>query len=427
MMLLRDFVEEAHAMVCWIDRGKGGALAGMAIAALMLGAPVAAQAGETVLHQQIWALGSEPKAGLAQDKNGVLYGTTSQGGQLAGGTVFTLTPVQGQSSSYTYNVIYNFSGGSDGWAPEAGVMVAPDGTLYGTAYGGGSNVLGTVFHLTPQKGQTLWNFTVIHAFAGKPDGSNPEAGLTMDASGALYGVTSWGGSGNNGTVFKLIPSKTNKTGWQEYIIMNFNYANGQNPLGAPVLDSRGNVYGTVNGGGASQSGLVYELMPHTSTQYVYKAIWTFTGSTDPAAPEAPLILVNDTTLYGTSNSGGIVGCGYFGCGTVFSLTTSDGAVTWHTNVLHRFTGNSDGSSPQAPLTYYNNYLYGVALAGGSKGDGTVFQLKTGGGGFTTLHSFTGNPDGTLPLGPPVFNAHGVGIGTTSGGGANADGIIYTIQ
>jgi uncharacterized repeat protein (TIGR03803 family) len=46
---------------------------------------------------------------------------------------------------------------------------------------------------------------VLHKFAGKPDGANPYAALTTDASGALYGTAPFGGANNTGTVFRITP------------------------------------------------------------------------------------------------------------------------------------------------------------------------------------------------------------------------------
>jgi uncharacterized repeat protein (TIGR03803 family) len=45
--------------------------------------------------------------------------------------------------------------------------------------------------------------TVLYNFSGGADGGLPLGGVIRDSSGNLYGTTSYGGSGNTGTVFKI--------------------------------------------------------------------------------------------------------------------------------------------------------------------------------------------------------------------------------
>jgi len=100
---------------------------------------------------------------------------------------------------------FSFTGGSDGGAPVAGLIADTSGALYGTTSEGGIGNNGTVFKLTPPaKGQTTWTETVLYRFTGS-DGSGPVAGLIADNLGALFGTTLNGGISNNGTVFKLTP------------------------------------------------------------------------------------------------------------------------------------------------------------------------------------------------------------------------------
>ena len=78
----------------------------------------------------------------------------------------------------------------------------------------------TILAFTSAQAQT---FTVLHSFAG-PDGSDPQAGVTMDRAGNLYGTTRLGGAGY-GTVFKM----THKSGgWTFSPLYSFG---GQSDLG----------------------------------------------------------------------------------------------------------------------------------------------------------------------------------------------------
>jgi uncharacterized repeat protein (TIGR03803 family) len=104
-------------------------------------------------------------------------------------------------------VLYRFTGGSDGANPIAGLIADNTGALYGTTQGGGTGNAGTVFKLTPPaKGQTAWTETVLYNFCSQPscsDGLSPQTGLIADERGTLYGTTLSGGSSGAGTVFKL--------------------------------------------------------------------------------------------------------------------------------------------------------------------------------------------------------------------------------
>jgi uncharacterized repeat protein (TIGR03803 family) len=167
--------------------------------------------------------GGDPLGGLIIDTRGVLYGTTAGGGDSGFGTVFELSPPSAGETRWTETVLYSFTGGiNDGATPTGGVIMDPNGVLYGTTCcGGGVGYgAGTVFKLSPPAaGETQWTETVLHSFTGGNDGGLPTGDLIMDSNGALYGMTA--GSGNSscgcggnvgghlacgcGTVFKLVP------------------------------------------------------------------------------------------------------------------------------------------------------------------------------------------------------------------------------
>lgn len=203
--------------------------------------------------------GWSPVAGLVMDAQGNLYGTTVAGGTYwyAGGnncgTVFKVTP------DGTETVLYNFTGGADGDSPRAGLLLDAQGNLYGTTQEGGAYGGGTVFKLTPSGEQT-----VLYSFCSQAyctDGAGPVAGLIADAQGNLYGTTS-GGGGNcfsssacQGTVFKLDPSGA------ETVLYRFcaqsNCADGSNPLAGLIMDAQGNLYGTTANGGNMNANCAY--------------------------------------------------------------------------------------------------------------------------------------------------------------------------
>ena len=206
--------------------------------------------------------GGSPFAGVIFDKAGYLYGTASAGGNLACnapygcGTLFQLTP---SGSGWVENVLYTFQGGSDGASPFGGLIFDPSGNLYGTTPSGGSGGGGTVFILTPSNGN--WTLGVVYSFTGSGNSPGPSDNLIMDATGNLYGTTADEGAYGYGSVFKLTGSGGN---WTNTSLHDFaGGSDGGNPAGSVVLDASGNLYGTTFYGGANGKGVVFEFTPST--------------------------------------------------------------------------------------------------------------------------------------------------------------------
>jgi uncharacterized repeat protein (TIGR03803 family) len=149
---------------------------------------------ETVLHSFSGDDGEQPAAGLVRDEAGNLYGTTFTG-TVSSGEVFKLDP------NGVLTVLYGFGRTStDGLHPYAGVVRDAEGNLYGSAAEGGLYGLGTVF-----KVDASGNETTLHDFTGGSDGGFPYAGVTLDPAGNLYGTTVYGGDFGFGVVYKITP------------------------------------------------------------------------------------------------------------------------------------------------------------------------------------------------------------------------------
>ncbi len=147
--------------------------------------------------------GDSPLAGVIFDSQGNLYGTTLSGGQDEVGTVFQLTPTRG---GWVHQVLYSFTGGLDGGSPYYGSLAMDGaGNLFGTTKNGGDKQLGTVFKLARSRRSHKWKETVLHSFTGAPDGVNPTFGLVLDPDGNLYGTTPTGGTDEFGVVFEINP------------------------------------------------------------------------------------------------------------------------------------------------------------------------------------------------------------------------------
>ena len=317
----------------------------------------------TVLHSFVGGTGDGaiPTGSLIQASNGDLYGMTRDGGANNVGTVFKITGIG--TSTATESVLHSFAGGTgDGANPNAGLIQASDGNLYGMTLYGGANNLGTLFKITPAGAETIQ-----YSFAGGTgDGAFPLCNLIQTSNGNLYGMTYGGGANNVGTVFKITGIGTSTV--TESVLHSFagGTGDGANPNGnsSLVQASDGNFYGMTLYGGANNVGTVFKITPAG----VETVLHSFAGGTgDGALPYCSLIQASDGNLYGMTNTGGANNVG-----TVFKITPS-GTVT----VLHSFAGStSDGANPYGDLIQASDgNLYGMTWGGGANNMGTVFKIN----------------------------------------------------
>jgi len=278
--------------------------------------------------------GANPFTGpVVIDKAGNLYiGANSGGSQACDygcGTVIELTPPAQGQSSWTETTIWSFSGGNDGSSP-SGLLIDDTGALYVTADEGGSTGNGAIIKLIPPaQGQTAWTEQTLWSFQGGTDGAYPLGPVAMRPDGKLYGTTSGGGTNPTcsgcGTVYRLIPPMKGKTTWKEEVLWSFTGGNdGCQPYNAVILDRNDGVYGTALSGGSAQGyGTVFKLTPpgHGQTAWSETTLWVFSGGTDGGNPYAALTPDKSGILYGAAASGGsLTDCSDYGCGVVFSLT-----------------------------------------------------------------------------------------------------------
>lgn len=343
--------------------------------------------------------------------------------------LIAVTALASGASAVTYKVLHKFTGGADGAYPHdfGGLAFDASGAVYGTTLNGGDYDAGVVFKLTPNPDGS-WTETALHSFTGGGDGGNPVAGPIFDAAGTLYGLASVGGAYNAGVFFTLT-SNLDGT-WSETVLHDFTGADGNGPEANMTFDAAGNLYGTTVYGGVSNCGTVFELVPNGDGSWNEKVLHSFTCK-DGAIPESRLIFDPDGALYGTAVDGGNQNCYIWapGCGVVFKLTPNpDG--TWTEKVLHKFTGGKDGSAPQAELTFDKaGNLYGTTCWGGAYGSGTAFKLSPQPDGSwkeKVIHQFTGGKDGAAPYTVMILGGDGSFYSTTFGGGAYGAGVVFKL-
>ncbi|HEY2444325.1 MAG TPA: choice-of-anchor tandem repeat GloVer-containing protein [Rhizomicrobium sp.] len=264
---------------------------------------------------------------------------------------------------------------------------------------------------------------LLYSFTGSPDGGEPAGAVIRDSQGNLFGTTAGGGIGcvdGCGTVFEV-----NNKGDEQVLYRFLGGSDGAFPGAAVTEDSAGNLYGTTEGGNGNDSTL-FKLTESGQESPLH----TFAYQSVNSAP----VLDAAGNLYGASQYGGDVNCGYNGngCGFIYELDSSG-----RYSVRHTFRKLVDGTTPYFGIVMdAKGTLYGTTSFGGDPNCyqstcGTVFRLDPD-GVYTVLHRFTGKKDGMYP-GGITLNAAGNIYGTTGSGADTACypplgcGVIYKID
>jgi uncharacterized repeat protein (TIGR03803 family) len=327
--------------------------------------------------------GAEPYLGpLIQGADGAFYGTTEIGGnalacaKVGCGTLFRITAT---------DEFERLSLPSTNTLPESGLILATDGSFYGTTEYGGTGSCdntefpgcGTIIKVSP-----TGKLTTIYQFCSQtrcPDGASPFAPLMEGADGSLYGTTFVGGTGGRGAAFKLTLAGTLTTLYS--FCTQTSCADGANPSAGLVQGSDGSFYGTTLEGGnkTCDCGIIFRIAPNGKFTIVYRF-----EKPNGAAPNG-LTFGNDGNLYGTTYVGGDLNCGprSSGCGTLFRMTPSGELTT-----LYDFESANAGPTGTLALGSDGN-LYGTTggiVNGKLLNDGTIFEIDTA-GTLTTLYTF----------------------------------------
>jgi uncharacterized repeat protein (TIGR03803 family) len=263
--------------------------------------------------------------------------------------------------------------------------------------------------------KTIYNFSV-------PDGAGPSDGMVLDPAGNLYGTTAGGGAYDSGTVFELMPTFG---GWSETVLHSFAGApgDGYSPYACVVFDGAGNLYGTTERGGMYGAGIVFKLTPGAN-RWSETVLYNFTGGPDGGYPVGRVLFDAKGNMYGTTTYGGNVSACNGGCGVVFELSPTKN-VSWTYGRLYAFDGTS-GQFPASGLTLHDGKLYGTTAFGGRVTVGVVFRLSPTHSGWkeTVLHNFRDPPDGAFPAGSLAFDRQGNLYGTTQEGGTYGGGTVF---
>jgi len=306
--------------------------------------------------------GNIPQESLLKGKDSAYYGTTSGGGTYGYGTVFKIC-------AGVTTTLYSFNRNTTGGTPLGSLIQATDGNFYGTTSEGGSGGFGTIFKITP-----AGSFSILKHFIGATEGGTPKGSLVQGKDSLLYGMTSAGGTGSGGTIFKINLAGTYT------VLRNLVYAtDGNSPEGNLAQGNDGNFYGMT-----SNNAKIFKI----SSAGVFTIIRSFSSTSDGSSPLGGLVKYTDGNFYGMTSSGGTNNAG-----TIFRLTTANVFT-----VIKYLNGTTDGKAPKGNLLVGSDgNLYGMTNIGGTNNVGTIFKVTTG-GVYTVLRQLNMTTDGGNPFG-----------------------------
>jgi uncharacterized repeat protein (TIGR03803 family) len=321
--------------------------------------------------------GSNPIGNLVRDKEGNLYGVSegySLGTGGSCGEFYELSPPSQAGEAWTFTNLYYFGGNTDGCAP-AGTLVADSrGNIYGVLTSGGyppsghgappkGYGTGGVFKLTPPPSE---GGTWTESFSGNIDPQYYQnGGIVLDGTNGLYMTL-------GPSVYEVFPPGDAQGKWSWKLIYTFQPSDNQTYPLSLTVDNHGNVYGVTQFGGTANEGTVFELSESEGT-WTETTLYSFQSGSDGAQPLAQPTLDKAGNVYGTTAGGGSPACGLpGGCGTVYELTnTGDG---WTEKVLQVFDG-SNGSYLTSPVLLIGQKIYGTTVEGGADDYGLAFEIN----------------------------------------------------
>lgn len=343
---------------------------------------------------------------LILGSDGKVYGSAFDGGANGVGTLFGLS-----ASGTGFATIHDFATAT-GSRPAAAPIEGSDGLLYGITSSGGTpaNTSGVLYSIT--KAGT--GYTVLREFSSTGfEGADGQSSLLEGSDGKLYGIVSQGGPAGGGTIFRV---DKNGGGFVTLKLFANEGTDGSDSIGHLIQGTDGRLYGVNRLGGNSSGGTIFRLDTDGNN---FQVIRHMTPATDGGELIAGLLQGSDGKLYGAANTGGAESGG-----TLFSLNLDGTGFL----VLKAFSNASpnDGLNPQSGLVEgVDGRLYGACLNGGTTGSGTLFSIAKNGTGFQLLHTFDGTTSAN-PFNDLVEVSPGNFFGSTVGGAGLDKDVIFRL-
>jgi uncharacterized repeat protein (TIGR03803 family) len=343
------------------------------------------------------------------------------------GVIFHFDP-NNVASSYTIDHMFAGhdaeDGGSDGDNPRHDAMTPFNGLLYGTTLEGGTHNNGIIFSIG-QDGTDYQVLLSLHNSIGDESHSCFVVGNDI-----LYGMTASGGDNGEGVVFSFNPATPTPTptatatptpsNFQTLFSFACASSTGKEPHGRLTLDPNGTtLYGMTRKGGDHDLGVVFSIDTSGTN---YTELHDFAGGdSDGSTSDHGYVVQSGDHLYGMTTDGG-----HHDDGVLFKIKTDGSSF----DLLHKFgETHHDGKNPYGSLLLVGNKLYGTTANGGDNDLGTVFVINTDGNNYQRLYSFEGktnNEDGSKPI-DNVILVNGWLYGMTTEGGAHGLGTIFKVS
>jgi uncharacterized repeat protein (TIGR03803 family) len=412
--------------------------------------------GHTVLHHfgtGVANTGGDCDTGLTLGSDGVLYGVTSIGGDYSHGTLFKIMP-----DGTGFTTLYNFKGYQflDGSEPDGRPLELPDGKLYGTTDSGGVGFVGygTIYRINkdgsgyqilrrmnPTNGDPVGfpsellrgmdgalytsassgvlkmqadgsALELLHSFAGMPTDGRRGRGVVFGAGGALFGITQFGGTNDQGTIFRMNPDGSDYSILHHFRHVAYGPAS---PRSLLVRSSSGLFYGTSEAGGTMNAGTIFSL---TTNGMKTGLLYHFGEGTNAGKIPNALLDGGDGWLYGTTSQGGVSNAG-----TIFRVRTSDSEF----EIMRHFGPSLEPRGPRSRLIAGSGgWLFGTSSTGGTNGRGTIFAINKNTAQLKVLRSFT-IAEGSQAQGDLAQTSDGTIFGTAGSGGASNLGTVFSIR
>ena len=339
------------------------------------------------------------------------------------GVIFHFDPTN-VASSYSIDHVFAGHDTDDGDNPRHDAMTLFNGLLYGTTLDGGTHNNGIIFSIG-QDGTGYQVLFSLHNSIGDESHS-----CFVVANDILYGMTAAGGDNGEGVIFSFNPAAATPTptatatptpaNFQTLFSFACASSTGKEPHGRLTLDpDETTLYGMTRKGGEHDYGVVFKIDTSGNN---YMSLHDFTGGdSDGATSDHGYVVQSGDHLYGTTTNGG-----HHDDGVIFKIKTDGSSF----DLLHKFgETHHDGKNPYGSLLLVGNKLYGTTANGGDNDLGTVFVINTSGNNYQRLYSFggqTNNGDGSKPI-DNVILVNGWLYGMTTEGGANNQGTIFKVS
>jgi uncharacterized repeat protein (TIGR03803 family) len=342
------------------------------------------------------------------------------------GVIFHINP-DNVASSYSIDHVFAGHDTDDGDNPRHDAMTPFNGLLYGTTLDGGSHNNGIIFSI----GQDGTGYQVLLSLHNSI-GDESHSCFVVAPTNILYGMTAAGGDNGEGVIFSFNPATPTPTptptatatptpaNFQTLFSFACSSSTGKEPHGRLTLDPDGTkLYGMTRKGGEHDFGVVFKF---DTSDNSYSVLHDFAGGHDDGATtDHGYVVQSGHHLYGMTTNGG-----HHDDGVIFKLNLDDQSFS----LLHRFgETHHDGKNPYGSLLLVGSQLYGTTANGGDNDLGTVFVINTSGNNYQRLYSFggkTNNDDGAKPI-DNVILVNGWLYGMTTEGGAHNQGTIFQVS